>query len=241
MPTDLSVTTDDGVTSVVPGNSDTYTITVTNNGPDTVSSLTLTDAIPSALQNPAFGTPSQGSYDPISGLWSGLSLASGQSVSITLSGVINPSATGTISNIATVSGVTDPNPANNSSTDTDTLTPQADLAITNTDGVVTVVPGGSTTYTIVVSNTGPSTAIAAAVTDPLPAGVTAANWTAVASPGSSVAAATGIGNINTAVTLLPFGTATYTVVALVSPSAAGSRPTPRTLSHSVSRHHSSRF
>jgi hypothetical protein len=35
-----SVRVIDGVTTVVPGTSDTYTITVTNNGPGTVSSLT---------------------------------------------------------------------------------------------------------------------------------------------------------------------------------------------------------
>ena len=53
-------------------------------------------------------------------------------------------------------GVTDPNLANNSATDTDTLTPQADLAITKSDGVTSVAPGQPTTYTIVVSNNGPS-------------------------------------------------------------------------------------
>jgi hypothetical protein len=45
---------------------------------------------------------------------------------------------------------------NNSATDTDTLTPSADLGITKTDGVTTATPGGSVTYTIVASNAGPS-------------------------------------------------------------------------------------
>ena len=58
---------------------------------------------------------------------------------------INASATGTLSNTATVSsGVTDPVPANNSATDTDTLTPQADIGITKTDGVTTAAPGVAT-------------------------------------------------------------------------------------------------
>jgi len=45
-------------------------------------------------------------------------------VTFTLSGTISPSATGTLSNTATVAapaGVTDPNPANNAATDTDGL------------------------------------------------------------------------------------------------------------------------
>src|SRR5262249_2726773 len=120
---DLSVAVTDGKTTVVPGTSDTYSIVVANNGPSTVSSVTRTDTTPAALLNPTFGTPSAGSYTPLTGAWSGLSLASGQSVSITLSGVINPSATGTITNTVTVvppAGVTDNNVTNNTATDTDT-------------------------------------------------------------------------------------------------------------------------
>src|SRR6185295_12870707 len=113
---DLAVAVSDGKTIVVPGSSDTYTITVTNNGPSTVSSLTLTDTIPAALLNATFGSPSVGSYDPGSGLWSGLSLASGQKVTITLTGTIDPNAAGTLANTVTVAppaGTTDPTPANN--------------------------------------------------------------------------------------------------------------------------------
>ena len=221
---DLAVTKDDGVTSAVPGTANTYTITVTNNGPSTVSSVNLTDTVPAALLNPVFGAPSDGSYDPGTGVWSGLSLATGQSVTITLTGTVDPAATGTLTNTATVSppqGVTDTNPGNNNDTDSDTLTPQADLAITKTDGVTSVVPGGSTTYTIVVTNHGPSTAVNQAVTDTFPASITSVRWTAVASAGSSVARTSGTGNILTTVTLLSDGTVTFTAVATISPSATG--------------------
>ena len=159
------------MTTVVPGNSDTYAITVTNNGPSTVSSFTLTDPIPSALLNPIFGSASAGSYDSASGLWSGLSLASGQSVTITLSGTIDPAATFSITNTATVSapaGVTDTNPANDTATDIDTLTPEVALSITKSDGKTTVVPGTSDTYTITVTNNGPSTVSSLTLTDPIP-------------------------------------------------------------------------
>ena len=80
--------------AAVPGTPDTYTITVSNAGPSTVSSVTLTDAVPAALLNPVFGTPSAGSYNPATGVWSGLSLAAGQSVTITLTGTIDPAASG---------------------------------------------------------------------------------------------------------------------------------------------------
>ena len=189
MATDLAITKTDGNTSVVPGTVDTYTITVSNNGPDTVSSVNLIDTIPGALSNATFGSPSQGSYDPVSGLWSGLSLASGQSVSITLSGVIDPNATGSLTNVVTVSppaGVTDPNTANNTASDTDTLTPGGRPGDHQDRRRHLGGAGHADTYTIVVSNHGPSAVIGASVSDPLPAGVTAATWAATASSGGGI-------------------------------------------------------
>src|SRR5213078_3799000 len=110
------------------------------------SSFSLTDTIPSALQSTSFGSPSAGSYNSGTGVWSGLSLASGQSVTITLTGTIDPTATGSEVNTVTVSapaGVTDTDLSNNQFVDTDTLTPQADLSVTKTDGKTSVVPGTS--------------------------------------------------------------------------------------------------
>jgi len=168
----LSVTVSDDTTTVVPGTSDTYTITVSNSGPSTLSSLSLADSIPAALLNPIFGAPSAGSYDPLLRVWSGLNLATGQSVSITLTGTIDPTATGSLANTVTIAssfGTTDTNPTNNIASDVDTLTPQADLSVALTDGRTTVVPGTSDTYTITVGNNGPSTVSSVILTDAIPA------------------------------------------------------------------------
>ena len=163
---DLSIFKTDGTTTAVRGTVDTYTITVTNNGPSTVSSFTLSDSIPSAFLNPSFGTPSAGSYDPATGVLSGLTFASGDSVSITLSGTVDPSATGSISNTATVSppsGVTDPNPSNNGGTDTDTLISavpaiQVVKFVNGQDANLPSGPhvsvGSTVTFAYVVTNTG---------------------------------------------------------------------------------------
>src|SRR5262249_22618065 len=118
----------------------------------------------------------------------------------------------------------------NSFTDADNLTPQADLSITNTDGVTGFVPGGSTTYNIIVSNAGPSTAVASTVTDLFPSAISSVSWTAVASAGSSVGAATGIGNISPPVPLLPAGPAIFTAVAQLSPPATGALVNTATVS-----------
>src|SRR5262245_29201571 len=90
----------DGKTAAVPGTSNTYTITVTNNGPSTVTSLTLTDTIPAALLNPNFA-PSAGAYDTNTGVWSEIGIARGRDVALTLTGTIDPNATGTITNTVT--------------------------------------------------------------------------------------------------------------------------------------------
>ena len=57
------------------------------------------------------------------------------------------------------------------------------------------------------------------VTDLFPSAITSVSWSAVASAGSSVAQASGTGNISTTVTLLPGGTVTFTAVAQISSSA----------------------
>ena len=202
MPTiaDLSVTVDDGKTSVVPGvnydvilgpqatfNND-YTVTVTNNGPDTVTQFNLNFAPGAGLTwagtiNPvAFG--SVGTLDPVgdvnSWLWSGLSLASGQSAFATFIYSIDPNATGPLTVTSTViapAGTTDPTPINDSFTDSDTVTPQSDLAVAIDDGTTIVVPGTSNTYTITVTNNGPSTVSSLTLTDSIPAALLNPNFT----------------------------------------------------------------
>lgn len=218
----------DHVASAVPGTPTTYTITVTSAGPSTVSSVILTDVVPPALLNPVFGAESSGVYDPVTGIWSGLSLATGQSVSLTLTGDIDPAATGTLTNTAHVAppaGVTDPNGANNNASDTDSLTPQSDLSVTKTDGVdvTSAVPGGSITYTIVVSNAGPSAVVGATVSDPLPAGASAGSWTATTSSGGGTVTgpSSGTGALLTTVDLPVGASVTFTFEVQISPSATG--------------------
>ncbi|MGA7937405.1 MAG: lamin tail domain-containing protein [Kovacikia sp.] len=115
---DLSVTKTDGQASTIAGSPISYTITVTNNGPSTVNSLTLTETLPAAIQSPVF-TPSTGLYNSDTGAWTGLNLASGQGITLTLNGTVSATA-GTLINTATVappSGITDPTSGNNTATD----------------------------------------------------------------------------------------------------------------------------
>ena len=91
-----------------------------------------------------------------------------------LTGTVALSATGSLVNTATVNapiGVTDPNPGNNSATDTDTQGSSVTLLLTKTDGSATYTPGATAIYTITVANAGPSNAGSITLTDSLPSGV----------------------------------------------------------------------
>jgi uncharacterized repeat protein (TIGR01451 family) len=224
---DLAITKTDGVTSVSAGGSTIYTIVATNNGPSAVIGATVTDNAPANLTIGSWTcSASAGSSCPASGsgnIAASVNLLNGGSATFTVNATIAGGATGTIANTATIAvpvGVTDPNPGNNSATDTDTVGLAADLAITKTDGVASVVPGTGVTYTIIATNNGPSAVTGAMVADTLPAALTGVTWTCVASGGSSCPAS-GLGNINAAVNLLNGGTASFTLTGTVSPSATG--------------------
>ncbi|MFL6257056.1 MAG: beta strand repeat-containing protein [Pyrinomonadaceae bacterium] len=92
------------------------------------------------------------------------------------------------------------------------------ITVTKTDGVTNTYQGASLTYTVVVTNSGTYT-VTASVADTIPAGLTGATWTCVASAGSSCAAASGSGNISTSATLAAGDTATYTISATVTASS----------------------
>jgi uncharacterized repeat protein (TIGR01451 family) len=176
---DLAVTKTDGQTTAVPGETITYTILVSNAGPSAVTGAVVTDLLPTALlgatwtclASPGSSCTSGGSgnIDDI------VNLAVGGTATYTVTATVAAGATGALSNTVTVtppSGTLDPDPANNSATDIDTLTPETDLAITKTDSADPVSPGDPLSYNLAFINDGPSDATGVTVVDTLPAGVT---------------------------------------------------------------------
>ena len=227
---DLSVTKSNGVATAVPGTSVTYTIVVSNAGPAEANGAMLSDAFPAELTNVTFVSAAAGGASGNTASGSGnildnLSLPAGASVTYTVTGIVSASAIGTLSNTASVTTpveITDPNPGDNSATDTDVLTPQADLSITKTDGVASVDAGATLTYTIVVSNAGPSAVTGASVTDLFPGAFLNPVFTATGS-GGAAGFSSGSGNIQQSVNLPVNSSITYVVTGTVSAGASGTR------------------
>src|SRR5204862_456621 len=151
------ITKTDGAATAIPGTSITYTIVVSNAGPSTATGASVVDTFPASLTGATYTAVQTGGATGFTASGSGnindtVTLPVGSTITYTATATLSASATGTLSNAATVSapaGVTDPTPANNTATDTDVLTPTADLRITKTDGSLTAIPGTSVTYTIV--------------------------------------------------------------------------------------------
>jgi uncharacterized repeat protein (TIGR01451 family) len=218
---DLSVTKSGNPASVTVGQNVTFTLTVTNNGPDPAAA-TLNDVLPASfnfvsLAAPAgwmCTTPAAGATGTVNCTNTGLS--SGASDVFTL--IITATAAGIIGNTTSVStGANDPVAGNNSATANTTVTsPEADVAVTKMDSPDPINLGqGNITYTLVVTNNGPGSASNVMLTDTLPMGVT---FVSVMPAAPICAQAAGVVTCNVG-NLAAMGSMTITII--VTPTAAG--------------------
>src|SRR6185295_3453605 len=227
---DLSVTKTDSPDPVTAGTNLTYTITLTNNGPSDAQAVSLADSVPAtttfvSLTVPAgwsCTTPAVGGTGPIN--CTKATLAAGGSAIFTLVVTVAPSTAdgATISNTATAATTTtDPSGGNNSATATTAVQTRADLSVTKTDSPDPVTAGTNLTYTITLTNNGPSDAQAVSLADSVPASTTFVSLTVPAGWSCTTPAVGGTGPINcTKATLAAGGSAIFTLVVTVAPSTA---------------------
>ncbi|MDE3087943.1 MAG: DUF11 domain-containing protein, partial [Chloroflexota bacterium] len=214
---------------VTAGQMITYTLVVTNAGPSAVTGATITDTLPVTLTSPTWTcTASAGSSCTSTSGSNNLNTSANMLVNgivtYTITATVSSTATGTLVNTGYVAppvGTLDPNPSNNSSTDTATVQLTADLGILKTHTPEPVTAGQMITYTLVVTNAGPSAVTGATITDTFPAILTSPAWTCVASIGSNCTSASGSGDLNTSANMLVNGIITYTITATVSSTATG--------------------
>ena len=171
--------TNSGPSSVTAGSNATYTITVTNNGPNGVNSFALQDILPTGAtfvsMTQTAGTDSFTFGQSGSTLTESASTTINSGSSDTFSLVVAAPSTlaagAAFSDTASVSSntsTTDPNSANNTSTVTGSIVgAPADLAVSNTPSVTTANEGDNIVYTVKVSNLGPNLGTGVVLTDTL--------------------------------------------------------------------------
>ena len=155
-----------------PGEILIFTITVINQGPNLSQDVLISDILPySVITDPQFsinGIP-QG---PWTGSYNLGTLRAMDEVIITITCTIAENAIGNFTNTAAILASTpDPDLSNNLSTADVEIEAMADVVIDKSAYPTTVRPGESLTYTLLITNSGPSAAENVIVADSIPAGI----------------------------------------------------------------------
>jgi uncharacterized repeat protein (TIGR01451 family) len=174
---DLAVT-NSGQSSITAGNNATYTITLTNNGPDAAQSVVLSDVLPAGTtyvsMTPATGNPDSFTFaqngSTITASATTVGFGNTDTFTLILSTKTNLLDGSLLSDTASVTtSSTDTNSSNNSQTATGSIVnniPPADLAVSN-PGSPPANEGDNFTYTVTVTNTSGNSASNVVLTDTL--------------------------------------------------------------------------
>ncbi len=225
----------DGSATYTPGGTATYTIVVTNGGPSNAGNLTVTDNLPAGVTLNAnavcvaTGTATCGTVTGATGATSfgttGATLAVGAGNRLTFTvgvGFAPGMTTDPLVNTVTVADPSAPAPV--SASDSDTRAASADVGIVKT-GPASLIPGNAITYTLTITNAGPSAADGATYNDNVPGVITGvAASCGGAAGGAACGAVTVAGNnVSGIVALLPVGgSVVVTITGTVSGAATGS-------------------
>ncbi|MBC8988471.1 DUF11 domain-containing protein, partial [Pedobacter sp. N36a] len=195
------------------GSNVVFTLNAINNGLSSGTGITVTDVLPAGYTYVRNTTPTVGSFNSGTGLWTIGNLISTGTASMTITATVN--ARGPYANTATITGTeNDPVPANNTSTVTPVPIPITDRSIVKTVDNATPAVGSNVVFTLVATNNGPSPGTGITVTDLLPAGYTYVSSTPPA--GTTYVPGTGVWTIGA---LANAGTSRLTITATVN--AAG--------------------
>ena len=233
---DLAVTKTAPATAAA-GSQVSYSISLTNNGPNSAQSVTLSDPTPANTTLVSVTTPAGWTRTdavPAGGTgaitFTKATVAMSETAAFTIVVKINSNTAGgtVIANTATAASTTaDPAGANNASTANTTVNTSADLSVTKT-APATGTAGSNITYSITLNNTGPSDAASVSMTDTIPANTTfvsntpvPAGWTcnsAVVCTTPSMTA--GSSAVFTIVVQINSGTASGTVISNTATAAS---------------------
>ena len=139
------------------GDEITYTITVRNNGPDNSTNIKVSEVLADNFKFIS-ANASKGYYNLTNGVWAVGNLTNNETAKLVIT--VKIVKTGFIQNNVSVNGTGfDPNVTNNNATVNITVPQTADLFVVKIVNVDMVSVGNRITYTIVVKNNGPDTAL----------------------------------------------------------------------------------
>ena len=191
---DMTITKTDNVSTVIPGQLLSYTLTVSNVGTQSATGVSVTDTLPDHTSFVSCSASCDSSALPTL-TWSGLletaqpSLTDaaafdvGGSRELTVVVSVNATVAATVTSLTNTAGVeiaasnyqigeSDPTPENNTASDMDSLTATPDMSIVKSADLSDVAPGDAVKYSLLVANIGDQDATGVWVVDSLPLGVT---------------------------------------------------------------------
>jgi uncharacterized repeat protein (TIGR01451 family) len=215
----VSITKTDGQTTDTPGTSIDYTIVVTGAAP-MGAAVTVADTFPATLSNVSWTCTPTGSASCTTANGMGninqvVTVGDGETVTFAVSATIAPSAAGTLSNTATITvpdGASDVDTGDNAATDQTTLVAEADISVTKTDSPDPVGAAANLTYTITVTNNGPSDSQNVSLSDPIPANTTFVSLDFPSPFGCLTPPVGGTGTVDCSATTLTPGSYVFTLV-----------------------------
>lgn len=173
----LTISKTDNRTAIEAGETLTYAVVVGNNGPSAVIGLTVTDYFSDALTNISWECiASSGSSCAVSGVKTGnisteVNLNPAGSATFSIQARVKNSASGVLTNTASLISPINPAVNNKTATDTTNIVPKADLAV-SVSAPLSATTSTQVTLTITVTNQGPSNVTGLTLVDGLPTGAT---------------------------------------------------------------------
>ena len=168
---DLAISKTDGAGITTPGTTVTYTIIASNVGPSSAFGAEVMDVFPPVLTCTWTCAASEGSICTAAGtgdIDDTIDLLLDGKATFTAACDVDPAATGTLVNTATVFAEFDFNASNDSATDTNRLEARADLSVSLFVPPDPLSIGQQFAIDVAVDNSGPSDAADAVVTTTLP-------------------------------------------------------------------------
>ena len=225
---ELSITKDDWSAPYTVGSFTTYTIIVTNNGPDDIVGAQISDYLPVQITSWDWACTAlinASGCDPVTASTTSFTdtvdIQNGGSITYTVTAYISSSASGDLINTATISGGTDTNLANNTASDIDTPQRIADLVISKNAPTDVYRPNDVIAYTVIVSNNGPSNVTGFDISDSVPVELTGVSVSCVASGGNASCGTNASSGNNISFTGASLGTGGETLSLSISGTVAG--------------------